>query len=79
MLRCLVWFECSPTLAGDRKAGLVAGSRFRKVLRALFSSRAREEEREEHLLPRLLHQHMPALCIVAPFTQAGAGPALRLP
>lgn len=37
-----------------------------ELLRGLRGAREPEEEREEHLLPRLPHQHLPALRTRAP-------------
>lgn len=58
---------------------MVRSARHAEVLRRMLRTREREEEREEHLLFGLLHQHLPALRARAPASPPRAGATLRLP
>ena len=65
--------------AGNVEASMVRSPQHREVLRSMLLSWARQEEREEHMLPWLLHQHLPTLCGDTPCTPAPAGAAVCLP
>ena len=51
---------------GDEGAGVGGWPGGGELLRGVRGAREPQEEREEHLLPRLLHQHLPALRPRAP-------------
>ena len=67
------------TSAGNVEAGMVRGPQHTEVLRSMLLPWACKKEWKEHLLPWLLHQHLPALCGSTPCTPAPAGAAVRLP
>lgn len=60
---------------------MAGGAGHAEVLRRLHRPRGSEEEREEHMLPRLLHRHLRPLRRrpLAPLPPPRAGAALRLP
>ncbi|RZR80467.1 hypothetical protein BHM03_00006515 [Ensete ventricosum] len=56
-----------------RNAGVAGGTGGGELLRWVRSPREQEEEREEHLLPRLLHQHLHPLRSRPPLPPAPPG------
>lgn len=67
------------TSAGNVEASMVRGSQHTEVLRSMLVPWACQKEWKEHLLPWLLHQHLPTLCGSTPCTPAPAGTAVCLP
>jgi len=65
-------------LRGGGEAGLVGCSSHRQILRALCRSRDCKEEREEHFLPGLLPEHLPALLASSPGPPPAPGKKILL-